>query len=118
MENKHAGRVQYIREPADALDTVGDGGDAFLAGMTTASTPKKRHERSIAPRFCGSCTSSNATHTVGCAALLTCVVSSMTCLISVESVDIFASALDLEFECEFKADVDTAAARDTSSGSR
>ena len=49
--------------PADALLTVGERLHVFLALTRTPSTPRKSADRRSAPRFCGSVTSSSASHT-------------------------------------------------------
>ena len=51
--------------PEDAFEVAGLNGALFLAHTTTPSTFKKCAVRMIAPRFCGSTTSSSASHTGG-----------------------------------------------------
>mmetsp|Transcript_31378 Transcript_31378/g.50405 ORF Transcript_31378/g.50405 Transcript_31378/m.50405 type:complete len:230 (-) Transcript_31378:193-882(-) len=51
--------------PLLALLTTGESGALFLAHTTTPATPRKCADRIMAPRFCGSTTSSNASHRGG-----------------------------------------------------
>mmetsp|Transcript_10253 Transcript_10253/g.38842 ORF Transcript_10253/g.38842 Transcript_10253/m.38842 type:complete len:221 (+) Transcript_10253:569-1231(+) len=55
--------VMISRAPAEALLTTGDSLAEFLRETRTPLAPKKYALRSIAPRFCGSVTSSKASQT-------------------------------------------------------
>jgi hypothetical protein len=52
--------VMTSRAPAEALLTTGLSGAEFLEQMITSSTPKKKAERRMEPKFWGSVTSSRA----------------------------------------------------------
>lgn len=51
--------------PEDALLTTGDSGAELRWHVTTPAAPRYSAERKMAPKFCGSLTSSSATHTGG-----------------------------------------------------
>jgi hypothetical protein len=52
--------IVIVDEPAEALDTVAVSGAEFFSHTTTELTPRKYAVLRIAPRFCGSVTSSSA----------------------------------------------------------
>lgn len=55
----------HSKAPAEALLTVGDKGALLRAQVITPAVPRKNALRMMAPKFCGSATSSSTTQTGG-----------------------------------------------------